>query len=334
MREDLLVRIAATMQGSPLYGLLVINRRFEVELINDSLCGFWNIAREAILHQSLVDAFFAGDKRKLSGAYIGPLIETMDTGVELVPSEVQVPHPETKQHHWYMVNTFLLRDAAGEPEYAVGHYVPIDHFKMIEHRLKTMNINVIKAFCKAIGFRDLYTLHHSENVAALMLGMCDYLKLPGEIVTMAYLSGIVHDIGKIGISEHILNKPNRLTDSEFEIVKRHPSKGAEILAEIEALLPIADIVKHHHERYDGRGYPDGLAGEEIPFLSRMLTICDSYDAMTSVRCYCRPVSQEQAIKEIQLCAGKQFDPDLCPLFVDFIKQCNYEQLAVLTGQTA
>ncbi len=180
-------------------------------------------------------------------------------------------------------------------------------------------MSVIQTFCRVIGERDSYTIEHSKNVARLMAGFAEYAEMPVEDVTLAYVVGIVHDVGKVSVPDHILNKPGRLTEEEFAEIKRHPDIGASILAKVDGLEKVAEIVRHHHERYDGGGYSTGMSGEEIPFFSRMLAICDSFDAMTTARCYRRePLSIKKALEEIVSCAGTQFDPEICHCFVEFI----------------
>jgi HD-GYP domain-containing protein (c-di-GMP phosphodiesterase class II) len=334
MKKDIAYRIAQAIQSGFLHGVLVIDNEFKTIFLNQALCDMWNVEQQDVLNQSVVDLFYNGKQKKVSGDYQGPLIETMATGREVRCCEVHFNMPGSKESKWFLVSTFILRDENGLPEYTVGNYVAIDKFKVFEKKLDAVNMNIIKAFCKAIGVRDMYTMQHSENVAALIVGLTEYMKLSANEVTMAYLAGIVHDVGKIGISEEILNKPSRLTHAEYEIIKRHPSKGADILQEVDEFATLAQIVRHHHERYDGSGYPNGLQGEKIPLISRMLTICDAYDAMTSVRCYCNPHSVEEALAEIKKCAGGQFDPALSSVFIDFIEECNAEAgipLAALSG---
>jgi len=127
-----------------------------------------------------------------------------------------------------------------------------------------------------------------------------------------------YDIGKIGIPEDILNKPGLLTEEEYRIVQRHPVISAEILERFEHLRELAHIVRYHHERWDGKGYPEGLSGEEIPIESRILAVADAFDAMTSDRPYRKALKLEKAIEEIRKNKGKQFDPDIVEVFIDVI----------------
>lgn len=324
MTKEIAYRIAQVIHTGLLHGVLVIDTEFKTVFLNQALCNMWNVEQQDVLNHSILDLFYHGKMKKVSGGYQGPLIETMATGRELNACEVCLKIPGSRESKWFLVNTFLLRDENGQAEYAMGNYIAIDKFKVFENKLDAVNMNIIRAFCKAIGVRDMYTMQHSEKVAALLVGLTEYMKLSASEVTMAYLAGIVHDVGKIGISEDILNKPGRLTEAEYEIIKRHPCKGADILQEVDEFAILAQIVRHHHERYDGKGYPQGLKGQNIPRISRMLTICDAYDAMTSVRCYCSPHSIEEALEEIKKCAGGQFDPELSNIFIAFIQECNSE----------
>lgn len=132
--------------------------------------------------------------------------------------------------------------------------------------------------------------------------------------------GLFHDIGKIGIPDSILQKTTKLTDEEYDDIKNHPSIGAHILQPSKIFENIIPMVKHHHERYDGRGYPSGLAGEDIPLSARIVCIADSFDAMTSDRSYRPRFTLEKALEELEKCKGSQFDPNLVDLFIDEVKK--------------
>ena len=328
MAEELLRRISGAIESNMFHGMLVIDREFRIAFINDSLCNMGRVNRREVLHRSVLSVFHDGRKQTGCGDYVGPLVESMDLETPILGREVYLRLAAAGQGAWFLVNTFLLRDAAGRAEYAVGMYVSINRFKRMEFQLGEVNVSILNAFTKAINARDQYTRLHSDNVSGLMGGFAEYLRLPTEQITTAYIAGLIHDVGKIGISEHVLNKPGRLTEADYEEIKRHSAKGAEILQEVAGFEELAHMVRHHHERYDGKGYPDAIAGERIPFHSRMLAICDSYDAMTSVRCYSAARSTEQALQEIANCSGRQFDPDLAERF------CSFVQAAGLISGTA
>jgi CHASE2 domain-containing sensor protein len=192
------------------------------------------------------------------------------------------------------------------------------------HRLHTdihdILLDYIKSIASALDARDTYTHGHSQRVAELSVKIGKELGLSGGELEFLELSAIIHDIGKIGIGESVLNKPGQLTDEEFSIIKSHPIKGSIILEPMSRLHALMPGVRNHHERYDGKGYPDGLKGEEAHLVARIISIADAYDAMTSCRVYKNSLSQEIAFKEIEKGAGTQFDPNLAILFVDLMKK--------------
>jgi len=132
----------------------------------------------------------------------------------------------------------------------------------------------------------------------------------------------MHDIGKINISEQVLNKKMPLNNEEWEILKQHSSNGVEIIKPVDSLLHISPLILHHHERYDGKGYPDNLKGENIPYLARALTVVDSFDAMTSNRPYNNRRTHEEAIEELRRCKRTQFDPEIVEAFIEVLMECN------------
>jgi putative nucleotidyltransferase with HDIG domain len=132
------------------------------------------------------------------------------------------------------------------------------------------------------------------------------------------LGGLLHDIGKLGTYETILDKPGKLTDEEFQLIKQHPAKGAEILSPIKQIRHIIPIVRHHHERYDGKGYPDGLKGEEIHIMGRIMCVADSVDAMGADRPYRKGRPMYEIIEELKKCSGTQFDPKVVEMFLKTI----------------
>jgi HD-GYP domain-containing protein (c-di-GMP phosphodiesterase class II) len=145
------------------------------------------------------------------------------------------------------------------------------------------------------------------------------LELPeGECKTLR-LAGMIHDVGKIGIEDTILHKPGRLTDEEFAAIRTHPERGVQIIEPLDFLKGALPIIGHHHECFDGRGYPAGLKGEAIPLGARIVAIADTYDAITSSRAYRRARGQEAALAEIERCSGTQFDPDLAGLFLEICR---------------
>lgn len=164
------------------------------------------------------------------------------------------------------------------------------------------------ALSAALEAKNPYTCGHSERVAEIALLLARQLRLPKSEQTRIHIGAHLHDIGKIGIPDSILNKPGRLTPAEYAVIQRHPEIGDQIVKKIQFFYPVADIIRSHHEHFDGNGYPDRLRGEEISLGARIVSVADAVDAMTSSRPYRTPRSFRSAVGEIMLCRGTQFDP--------------------------
>lgn len=187
-------------------------------------------------------------------------------------------------------------------------------------QLKEMFVQTAETLASAIDAKDEYTHGHSTRVAQYAKMIAERAGHPEEYVEKIYFSGLLHDVGKIGISDQIINKKGRLTDEEFEIVKQHSMKGRDILAHIRKLPYLTMGAKYHHERYDGMGYPEGLKAADIPDLARIIALADAYDAMTSNRSYRKQLSQEVVREEIQKGSGKQFDPKYAKILLKLIDE--------------
>lgn len=183
-------------------------------------------------------------------------------------------------------------------------------------RIKTQFINTIRALEKALQAKNIYTEGHSRRVAEKSVEIARAMKVPRDLIRHIELGALFHDIGKIGIRDDVLNKPGRLTESEYEHMKLHPIVAEQILSPIEELRPIVEIVKHEHERWDGGGYPSGLQGTQIPLGSRLIAITDAWDSMVYDRVYRKALPHEVALKEIEKNAGTQFDPDCVRVFCE------------------
>lgn len=186
--------------------------------------------------------------------------------------------------------------------------------------LKDLVIGVVNSLAAALDAKSAWTVGHSQRVSDLAVETGRKLGLDENRLYNLKLAALFHDVGKIGTYDVVLDKVGKLTDDEFELIKKHPGKTFEILSPIPRMKEIADIAKYHHERWDGRGYPDGLAGEDIPRPSRIITVADTFDAMTSDRPYRKGLSEEQAMQEISRLAGKQFDPEIAEVFVRVIRE--------------
>jgi putative nucleotidyltransferase with HDIG domain len=175
-------------------------------------------------------------------------------------------------------------------------------------RSERTNVELLETLANAIEARDGYTRGHSERVSRLAIAVGQRLGLPGESLGHLHLAARLHDIGKIATPDAILNKVEPLTEAEWNIIRRHPTDGVEMLAGASLVAPALDAIRQHHERWDGMGYPLGAEGEQIPLLARIIAVADSYDAMTSARPYRAPLDASEAVRELAAGRGKQFDP--------------------------
>jgi putative nucleotidyltransferase with HDIG domain len=173
---------------------------------------------------------------------------------------------------------------------------------------------VVRALSSAIDAKDPYTCGHSDRVARVAVRLARELGCSTETLKVVYLSGLLHDIGKIGVDDRILRKPDKLTSEEFEHIKTHTVIGHRILVDLKQLGQVLPVVLHHHESWDGSGYPDGLAGERIPLLARIVAVADSFDAMASDRPYRKGMPDEKLDGIIRSGAGKQWDPRVVEAF--------------------
>ena len=186
----------------------------------------------------------------------------------------------------------------------------VDNLKRAARENQELFINSIRALAAAIDAKDPYTRGHSERVARYSSQVAKEMGLSPEDVRRVRLSALLHDVGKIGIDDRILRKPTALTEEEFEIMKSHPVKGAAIMSAIPQLTDVIPGMKHHHERWEGGGYPDGLAGEDIPLQARIVSVADTFDAMTTTRPYQRAMDIRFVFQRLRDLAGNRFDPDV------------------------
>jgi len=176
-------------------------------------------------------------------------------------------------------------------------------------------VRFIDSLIRTLEAKDSYTRGHSRRVTRYSVAIAEELGMAGQELEDLRRASVLHDLGKIGVKEAILNKPGRLTKEEFSEVVGHPEKAVEILEPIDYYKPLFPAILHHHERFDGKGYPSRLAGRDIPVASRIMTIADTFDAMTSTRAYRKALPNADAIAEIRRCSGTQFDPGIVPAFL-------------------
>lgn len=181
-------------------------------------------------------------------------------------------------------------------------------------------LDTLNSLVTTIEAKDPYTREHSQRVTDYAVGLGKLLDLSEDEIEMLNFAGILHDIGKIGVRDEILTKPGRLTSDEYDTIKQHPNIGEKIVAPLGLVSSERAIIHYHHERFDGSGYPDGLSGEQIPILARIVAIADAFDAMTTTRSYRKAMPVAHALEEMRRCAGSQFDPRLVTIWCNGIER--------------
>lgn len=199
-------------------------------------------------------------------------------------------------------------------------YISANHVDHQEKRFEALSKKLVISMSNAMEAKDVYTKGHSERVAKYSVAIGKRMGLDSEVIEQLMYSGTLHDIGKIGIDDKIINKEGKLTEEEYAAIKTHPLIGYSVLEKIDELPQLATGARWHHERYDGKGYPDGLKGEEIPLIARIIGVADAYDAMTSNRSYRSYLPQEYVREELVKGKGTQFDPVIADVMIKILDE--------------
>jgi len=230
----------------------------------------------------------------------------------------------TVKIHRYIKKPWIPEDLINVVDASLELYqLNIDN-QQLTFDLKDLFSGTITAITEALDAKDPYTFGRSKRVTYYSLETGKYLNLSDTLLSELELAGLLHDIGMIGISESIINKSEMLESEEFEIIKKHVNTGVKILEEIKQLESVVNIVRTHHERYDGSGYPFGLKGEEIPICARIIAVADAYDGIVSDRAYRKAVSHEAAKEELKKEIGTQFDGGIVDAFLAVIDEARYK----------
>lgn len=223
------------------------------------------------------------------------------------------------------INNKITGESFGEDDLSItmmlASYaaISIDTARLHENLSKSV-ITIVKLATNALEAKDSYTAGHSERVTEFGTEIAKSMACSENQVETIRQAGLLHDIGKIGINDSVLLKPSRLTDEEFEMIKTHPAIGYSIVAPMDIMPSVRDAILHHHERYDGKGYPDGIAAANISLEARILAVADSFDAMTSTRAYRKSLPNNVVVRELIKCSGSQFDPDVVTVFLEILKE--------------
>jgi putative two-component system response regulator len=220
-----------------------------------------------------------------------------------------------------------------EPEVLLARIRSLLRVKRLTDQLERTE-NVIFAIARTVEARDAYTDAHLWRMAEYSRTMAKALGSSPEDSRFAWYGGLLHDIGKIGIDDNVLKKPGALTEAEFAEVKRHPDVGANIVSSLRFAPVVAPIIRGHHERWDGRGYPQGLSGQEIPFAARIVSVADAWDAMTTDRPYRPALPHEEAIRRLRRGSGEQWDPAMVDTFLGLLERGELETAAARATSVA
>ncbi|KJS02447.1 MAG: PAS/PAC sensor protein [Peptococcaceae bacterium BRH_c4a] len=302
--------------------VIMINNESTVLYINRSMEVFLKADRDAILGKSLVEALYKGQTQNRRVGFRSPLLETILTGREFTYQPVEIKTIYNLVPRSMLVSTFLIKEGKGKIKGACAFFYDNVHdWKHIRPTVApSSHLETVYAFAEAIGARDCYTMGHSEKVAEYSRLIAERMGMDQQTVDLAYMCGVVHDVGKIGIPEEILNKKSPLSSEEYKLIMGHSIMGASILSHISWLEDIIPVIEAHHEKFNGTGYPRGLKGDEIPLLSRILAVSDAFDAMTSDRSYRKAFPLEKALDELVRNAGIQFDPTIVDIFIEMLKE--------------
>lgn len=262
--------------------------------------GAYSMRRNSILVVTLVSVLALGLGLLLSREITQPIRTLRDAALQLARGDFKTR---------VSLNTRNEVGVLGEAFNVMGERIErsVEEIREAADTNRELFIGTVRMLANAIDAKDPYTRGHSERVAFYSTLVAKELGMSDAEIANVHLSGLIHDVGKIGIEDRILRKPAALTDDEYEIMKQHPTKGAQILEAVPKLKALAGPGLQHHENVDGSGYPDGLKGDEIPLLGRMVSVADAFDAMTTDRPYSKAMTFEAAVARLQFLSGKKFD---------------------------
>jgi putative nucleotidyltransferase with HDIG domain len=273
--------------------------------------------KEAILsNDALLDERFVHSKSvasfKVRSAICAPLVSRGKVqGIIYVDS--------TSRSHLFSQEDLSLLSAM-----AIKASITVENARLYDD-LRSLFYNTVETLIRALQARDPYTSGHSTRVSRYCLLIADKLGLSTKEKHSTYLAAMLHDIGKIGVPDALLQHPGKLTTEEMDVVQEHPQLGASMVQMLGEMHPIVPLILHHHEAYDGSGYPKGLKDEQIPLISRIIAVADTYDAMTSDRPYRERRKKPEAIHELKKCSGTKLDPKIVSVFLEVLEEIYSKQ---------
>ena len=309
-------------------GVILTDPAGNIALVNSSAERIRHISRDTMIGRNVLDCHASNSKAN---------VERAMENIMRNPDTVYRRMVDDSRNSRYYLNTYAgLTDAQGqaigmavlsedvtdkrklELERATNYQMMEENNAAIRQKYHELLLASLESVMRILEARDRYTCDHSHNVCKYALKMYEYRYGIGNDYHNLRNAASLHDIGKVGVPDEILRKPGRLTPDEFNIIKRHSEMAEDILKPLDSGSTISKIVRHHHERYDGKGYPDGLSGEAIPQASRIIAIADAYEAMSSDRPYRKALPYERCLLEISGNAGTQFDPEWSQVLLELV----------------
>ena len=308
------------------YGVIMLELDFTIKRVNKYFSELFNYSFAEIINRNCFEIIPSDKLKENYHNLISHNFISLDT----------FEFHDTNSNKIYLLYLTPIPDAEGLTKSFVLAMVDITEMKIKENeldgsyeKLNELFEGLILSFVNAIDAKSSWTKGHSERVTNYALSIAEEMKIAEEELKTLRIAALLHDIGKIGTYDVILDKPMSLTREEFNLINMHPARGAEILKPIYQLRHLLPVIKHHHERVDGKGYPEGLKGDEIPFLSRIICVADSYDSMTSDRPYRTALVKEHAIAELKKHSGTQFDPNIVEAFLGAMHRTeNFQKVVV------
>ncbi|MDF2570161.1 MAG: domain S-box-containing protein [Sporomusa sp.] len=307
--------------------VMAISPTYQVLTINEGFTTISGVTKEAALGRRCYEVL--GEGRICSGC---PVTMALVTAKACSSTKQQRNHNGTVKYIDQMAVPVLNGD--GSVNYVFEFSLDVTERIALEQQNHHLAVETVTSLAKLIGSRDQYTGVHSARVKSIALNIGKELDLTPDSMSELAIAATLHDIGKIGIPEQILNKTGNLTESEYIVIQKHPQLGYDALVNIEQLEKVAEYILYHHECYDGRGYPSGKKGQDIPFISRILSVADVYEAITSDRVYRKAMSLEQAMLVMHAGRGSKFDPEILDAFFRVIARERPDAKSYLSSYAA
>jgi PAS domain S-box-containing protein/putative nucleotidyltransferase with HDIG domain len=329
VEDDQLQQMTDALLDTLPLGVILTDVNGDIAFINHTAEAIRNIRRENLIGKNMLDCHAprsqAGVMRALENIRQKPdttykrMVEDSASGKYYINTYAGIVDAKNEAIGLAVLTEDVTEKRKLELERSKTYQMNLETMSNIRKQYHELLLTSLETIAKILEARDPYTRHHSKNVCDISLKLYEHRKGIGEDYHMLKTAATLHDIGKICIPDAILFKPGPLSDLEFSTIRQHSAIAAEILKPLDSGSAISSIVRHHHEHYDGRGYPDGLRGGEIPMCSRIITIADAFDAMRSDRPYRRALPFQRCVDEIARNAGAHFDPEWVEVFLELTK---------------